>query len=551
MTKELDSMYNQTVNDSVAKFTDERILLDPKLEGSINQLRKAMVETFEPNKLKSQTKYNAIVLTQLPTILVDDKKKVVVLARIPELHTLLPLPEHPEDFIRMMSYPQFVSEDDVLQDPLTRAPLNSIPPGATVEVSFGNNTNFTEPRLLRIVSILPQFLPPNATGADSTGASMASQDGSGQRPPTIAPQASAQAAGSPTATPNATTVDTAMVGTVNIGAALDAAWQTPYKDGKYQLGYPHSEKKGISTSLCKVVMDDYVSLWKAVTERGGYMTGAGAGRSITGRVKKGGEAAFSFHHIGCAFDLAQTAGTTRSSGRHTAKKGGAFYRYKYKAGKDVPVMAPGKPHIITVDPANPRKWKIWCQVLDPAMVEKYKKQSEGGTNFASSDTDPAFRMLDVVVPAGGNRWTTVKQNVLCFSFTTLAAQNGWDSIGTAKRGATPAKVAAGSVTIKHGLLEWWHFQNAKGLRAGQTFLQALLRIYPEETVKKKWSRQIPYCENGKTKSQKVFLFDLLQEKVKLTASRKAFTAPSKKWLLAQMSEQLGGKTPGKCKSKKT
>tara|TARA_R100001594_G_scaffold45245_2_gene78025 strand:+ start:9879 stop:11486 length:1608 start_codon:yes stop_codon:yes gene_type:complete len=180
MTKELDSIYNQTVNDSVANFTDERILLDPKLEGSINQLRKAMIETFEPNKLKSQTKYKAIVLAQLPTILIDDKKKIRVLARIPELHTLLPLPEHPHDYIRMMSYPQFVSEDDVLKDPLTRAPLDSIPKGATVEVSFGNNTNFSDPRLLRVVSILPK-VPPGATGPDSTAASLANRDGAGTR----------------------------------------------------------------------------------------------------------------------------------------------------------------------------------------------------------------------------------------------------------------------------------------------------------------------------------------------------------------------------------
>jgi hypothetical protein len=180
MTKELDSIYNQTVNDSVSKFTDERILLDPKLEGSINQLRKAMVETFEPNKLKSQTKYKAIVLAQLPTILVEDKKKIRVLARIPELHTLLPLPEHPHDYIRMMSYPQFVSEDDVLKDPLTREPMNSIPKGSTVEVSFGNNTNFSDPRLLRVVSILPK-VPPGATGPDSAGASLANKDGAGTR----------------------------------------------------------------------------------------------------------------------------------------------------------------------------------------------------------------------------------------------------------------------------------------------------------------------------------------------------------------------------------
>ena len=158
-------------------------------------------------------------------------------------------------------------------------------------------------------------------------------------------------------------------------------------------------------------------------------------------------------------------------------------------------------------------------------------------------------MLDVVVPRGGKlarRWTTVKQKVLCFCFTTLARQYGWDRIGTAAYGKTPAKIAAGQVTIKHGLLEWWHFQNAKGLKAGQTLFEALLRIYKEEEVKKKWSRKIPYCEGGKTKSKKVFLYDLLHDKVKLTASRKAFATSSKKWLKAQYTQLLGGKTPGSC-----
>jgi hypothetical protein len=180
MTKELDDLANQVVNESLAKFQDERILLDPKLQGSVSQLRKTMIETFEPNKLKSQTKYKAIVLAQLPTILVEDKKKIVVLARIPELHTLLPLPEHPQDYIRMMSYPQFTSEDDVLKDPLSRAPLDAIPPYSTVEVSFGDNTNLSNPKLLRIISILPKAVPkPGAPGKN--GPSMVNSDGSGSR----------------------------------------------------------------------------------------------------------------------------------------------------------------------------------------------------------------------------------------------------------------------------------------------------------------------------------------------------------------------------------
>ncbi len=175
MTKELDDLANQVVNESLAKFQDERILLDPKLQGSVSQLRKTMIETFEPNKLKSQTKYKAIVLAQLPTILVEDKKKIVVLARIPELHTLLPLPEHPQDYIRMMSYPQFTSEDDVLKDPLSRAPLDAIPPYSTVEVSFGDNTNLSNPKLLRVLSILPKAVPGVSTPSGIVAAALPPQ----------------------------------------------------------------------------------------------------------------------------------------------------------------------------------------------------------------------------------------------------------------------------------------------------------------------------------------------------------------------------------------
>jgi len=189
MAKELESIYNQTVNNNIAKFQSERILFDPKLEGSINQLRKAMIDTFEPNKLKSQTKYTAIVLAQLPSIKVEDKTSVRVLARIPELHALLPLPESPRDFARMMSYPAFTSEDDVLKDPLTHTALDSIPAGSEVEVSFGDSANFSAPKLIRIISLLT----PSPAGTDNPDnphddpdVSKAANDGEGPRAPTSA-----------------------------------------------------------------------------------------------------------------------------------------------------------------------------------------------------------------------------------------------------------------------------------------------------------------------------------------------------------------------------
>ena len=152
MSSTLDSMYNQVVNDTILKTTEERLLIDPKLENSIHQLRKAMVETFEPNKLKNQSKYRAICLGQLPSTTENDKTKIRIKARIPELHTLLPLPVNDTDYARIASYPTFVGQD--LFHPNNNTAVDDIPVGSEVEVSFGDNINFTQPRLERVISIM-------------------------------------------------------------------------------------------------------------------------------------------------------------------------------------------------------------------------------------------------------------------------------------------------------------------------------------------------------------------------------------------------------------
>ena len=81
MPKMLDSMYNQVVNETIAKTSEERVLLDPKLAGATKQLRTAMIDTFEPNKLKSQTKFRAICLLQLTSRNEGQKNLVRIKAR--------------------------------------------------------------------------------------------------------------------------------------------------------------------------------------------------------------------------------------------------------------------------------------------------------------------------------------------------------------------------------------------------------------------------------------------------------------------------------------
>ena len=180
----LNSMYNSTLNESITKAIEDRPLIDPKLDNSIAQLRKTMIEAFEPNKLASQTSFRGVCLLQLPSLQEADKRKLRIKARIPELHTLMPLPESTTDYIRIMGYPTFVSEGVGHNADGEFPPDEMILPGAEVLLTFGDTKNFTQPKLIKVLN---PFIKEGYGEEEKAARSAAGGDGLGGRPGTVGP----------------------------------------------------------------------------------------------------------------------------------------------------------------------------------------------------------------------------------------------------------------------------------------------------------------------------------------------------------------------------
>lgn len=142
------SVFNDATTEGVDRAMEDRALLDPKLSTSINQLRRAMFETYEPNKLNTQTTYRAIVLAQLSSKQVKDHVKVRVKARVPQLHTLLPIPKSPKDYLQIACYPTFLGNQKDLN---LSAAGNDLPAGSEIEVKFDNAKNWANPQIVKIM----------------------------------------------------------------------------------------------------------------------------------------------------------------------------------------------------------------------------------------------------------------------------------------------------------------------------------------------------------------------------------------------------------------
>ena len=173
--------FNNTINDSIQKAIQDRPLLDPVLDGSIKQLRKALIETFEPNKLNGQTEFRAICLRGLAQVRSgQNPRQVRIKARIPELHTFLPMPRFIDDLITFSLYPTFVGSVDDIGVPAEAANqdagVTSIPAGSEVVVTFGNMKNWANPTIVRVLRFGPAAIPrgggesqlPAATGGSAT-----------------------------------------------------------------------------------------------------------------------------------------------------------------------------------------------------------------------------------------------------------------------------------------------------------------------------------------------------------------------------------------------
>tara|TARA_R110000824_G_scaffold1178_10_gene6374 strand:+ start:4992 stop:7592 length:2601 start_codon:yes stop_codon:yes gene_type:complete len=157
---DFSKFFNNTMNDSIQKAIQDRPLLDPVLDGSIKQLRKALIETFEPNKLNGQTEFRAICLRGLAHVTSgQSKRQIRIKARIPELHTFLPMPRFIDDLITFSLYPTFVGSEPDIGLPAGAAnqdaSVTSIPAGSEVVVTFGNMKNWANPTIVRVLRFGP------------------------------------------------------------------------------------------------------------------------------------------------------------------------------------------------------------------------------------------------------------------------------------------------------------------------------------------------------------------------------------------------------------
>ena len=456
------------------------------------------------------------------------------------------------DYARIASYPTFVGQD--LFHPLNNTAVDDIPVGSEVEVSFGDNINFTQPRLERVISIMTSQRLENTPQNKN---SPKKKHKSGKRLKAVWKkywQGKGSSKKAPPSNTNASDTINTEWGLKYIADALAAATAPvptrPAGWDKYFYGYGAGDRT-TALRLSPSVIEDFVKLYQDVQARGGVMTCGGAWRYSMAQKspKKGGEASFSFHHIGRAFDLAKNSGTM------TTTKGATG---QYKKGNF-------RPFLLTVDEKYPDYFNVWCQVVENGKPKDPSDDpGEGNEPKPGHPTkSPGWRTLDVIVKNGAKKYKTIKQRVYCFSFTDVAASHGWDRIGPT-RGKSAQKLASGKQSHSHGLTEWWHFQNARGLKAGDKFVDLLattgmgtnnygskgswIRIKEENAmaaVEDLWARSVQVCDNGKTDLKKVKQWPLRDE-IRLSNNRKAFTLGKRGALQKFYKKQTGATKLGPC-----
>jgi hypothetical protein len=145
---------NNTFTDGIIKMNEAQPAgqLDA-LSTGLQQLKQTMINNYEPNKMKSQNEFNAICLLQLDNVLSEDKELIRVKARIPEVHSLLPIPKNENDFHTISLYPTFIG---VVSDLAVADTAQAITIGTEIAVTFDNTTNFGGPKIVRISKMSPQ-----------------------------------------------------------------------------------------------------------------------------------------------------------------------------------------------------------------------------------------------------------------------------------------------------------------------------------------------------------------------------------------------------------
>ena len=290
------------------------------LKDAHSQLRETMKEAYEPNKLKTQTEFEAICLMQLNNTAELDMPFVRIKARVPELHTMLPIPASITDYRAISLYPTYTCRNNDFEIKVVNG---SVAPGTRMRVSYENMANFAGPKIIGISNILN--LGNSGDGADASNrlAERRRQDRS----------------------------NTAASGTRRVECTGWCASRTTRNSpSKMPISFSKADGKpagsgrcgGTTIKLLNPVADEYEKAYAEVYAKGGIITTAGGYRHINAILTKS-RSATSFHYTARAFDMAITSGMAYGTGDLT---------------KDA--------HVVVRDPAHPRKWIVWAKVMNPA-----------------------------------------------------------------------------------------------------------------------------------------------------------------------------------------
>lgn len=188
----------------------------------------------------------------------------------------------------------------------------------------------------------------------------------------------------------------------------------------------------------------YNALYEEVHQYGGIITSAGGKRPLS---SGGGKAQSkkSMHYVGLAFDMALPTGMQKPNGQD--------------------------PYIVCKDESTPRKWVVWCRVLDESapLAADVPVVTLTGWYMTTHRNSKGKKYTQL----HSYEWTGKAIN-----FTKLADKHGFVGIRARK-----SSMRGGSFSG----LEFWHFQcNGLLTKGVSTFGQELLKLYDLATIKSKF-----------------------------------------------------------------
>ena len=62
---EWEDLYNDATNQTLYDYDETRRLIDPDSNDGLKQVRQAMIDSYTPNKLLAETKFNGVCLRQI------------------------------------------------------------------------------------------------------------------------------------------------------------------------------------------------------------------------------------------------------------------------------------------------------------------------------------------------------------------------------------------------------------------------------------------------------------------------------------------------------